>query len=55
MPSFTHIDEKGCVRMVDVTEKEPTNRTAVAQGIVYMKPATFKMIKNRKVKKGNVI
>jgi len=55
MPSFTHIDEKGNVRMVDVTEKEPTDRTAVAQGIISMNPSTFKMIKNRKVKKGNVL
>jgi len=55
MPSFTHIDEKGSVRMVDVTEKEPTNRTAIAQGIVIMNPATFSKIKNQKVKKGNVL
>jgi cyclic pyranopterin phosphate synthase len=55
MPSFTHIDEKGSVRMVDVTEKEPTDRRAVAQGIISMNPSTFRMIKNRKVKKGNVI
>lgn len=55
MPSFTHIDEKGSVRMVDVTEKEPTDRKAVAQGVVSMKPSTFRMIKNRKVKKGNVL
>ena len=55
MPSFTHIDEKGSVRMVDVTEKEPTDRKAVAQGIISMNPSTFRMIKNRKVKKGNVI
>jgi cyclic pyranopterin monophosphate synthase len=55
MPSFTHIDEKGNVRMVDVTEKQPTDRKAVAQGIVSMKPSTLTMIRNRKVKKGNVI
>lgn len=55
MPSFTHIDEKGSVRMVDVTEKEPTDRRAIAQGIISMDPSTFRMIKNRKVKKGNVI
>lgn len=55
MPSFTHIDENGRVRMVDVTEKEPTVRTAIAQGVVSMKPETFRMIKNRKVKKGNVL
>jgi len=55
MPSFTHIDEKGNVRMVDVTEKEPTERKAVAQGVISMNPSTFRMIKNRKVKKGNVL
>ncbi len=41
--------------MVDVTEKEPTDRRAIAQGIISMDPSTFRMIKNRKVKKGNVI
>ncbi|MDP3286363.1 MAG: cyclic pyranopterin monophosphate synthase MoaC [Desulfobacterales bacterium] len=55
MPSFSHIDKKGCVRMVDVTEKEPTDRKAVAQGIISMNSTTFSMIKNRKVKKGNVL
>ncbi len=55
MPSFTHIDENGNVRMVDVTEKKSTERKAVATGTVSMKPSTFRMIKNRKVKKGNVL
>ncbi len=55
MPSFTHIDEKGNVRMVDVTEKEPTDRKALAQGVISMNTKTFRMIKNKKVKKGNVI
>jgi len=36
MPEFTHIDKQGSVRMVDVTEKEPTLRVAVAQGNVSM-------------------
>ena len=55
MSSFTHIDEKGRVRMVDVTDKEPTVRTAVAQGIVSMKPETFEKILDQTVKKGNVL
>jgi len=41
--------------MVDVTEKEQTDRRAVAQGIISMNTDTFMMIKNRKVKKGNVL
>ena len=41
--------------MVDVTGKDTTVRTAVAQGIVSMNPETFEMIQNQKVKKGNVL
>jgi cyclic pyranopterin phosphate synthase len=55
MDSFTHIDEEGRVRMVDVTEKPDTLRTARARGIVTMKRDTFDKIKNQQVKKGNVL
>ena len=55
MSSFTHIDDKGRVRMVDVTEKQPTVRVAVAGGAVIMRPATLKFISDQKVKKGNVL
>jgi len=55
MSSFTHIDEKGRVRMVDVTAKQPTVRVAVAGGVVLMEPETLKMIQDRNVKKGNVL
>ncbi len=55
MSSFTHIDDKGRVRMVDVTEKKPTDRVAIAQGIISMTPETFNKIKDHKVKKGNVL
>jgi len=55
MSSFTHIDDKGRVRMVDVTDKKPTVRTATASGTVFMKPETLSMIENQEVKKGNVL
>ena len=55
MSEFTHIDEKGRVRMVDVTAKEPTVRTALAGGMISMSPETFDAIQNQKVKKGNVL
>jgi len=55
MPEFTHVDEKGHVRMVDVTEKEPTLRVAVAGGTVSMNRETFEKIKDNRVKKGNVL
>ncbi len=55
MADFTHIDEKGRVRMVDVTEKEPTIRIAVAQGRISMTKDTFDKIRSSSVKKGNVL
>jgi len=41
--------------MVDVTEKRPTLRVAVAQGIVSMNPDTFEKIMNQTAQKGNVL
>jgi cyclic pyranopterin phosphate synthase len=55
MSTFTHIDKDGCVRMVDVSEKEPTSRVAVAQGVISMNPETLENIYNQNVKKGNVL
>ncbi len=55
MSKFTHIDEKGQVRMVDVTAKKPTERTAVAGGMISMNSETFEFIENQKIKKGNVL
>ena len=55
MEEFTHIDKEGHVRMVDVTDKKPSERVAVAQGVVSMNPATFEKIQKQTVKKGNVL
>lgn len=55
MPSFTHIDDQGRVRMVDVTTKESTLRVAIAQAIISMDPDTFEKIEHKTVKKGNVL
>ena len=55
MPSFTHIDTDGHVRMVDVTEKKATLRTAVAQAVVTMSVETLAKIQDHSVKKGNVL
>ena len=55
MPKFTHIDDEGRVRMVDVTKKKPTVRTAVADVAIHMNPETMDLIRSHKVKKGNVL
>lgn len=52
---FTHMDDKGRVRMVDVSEKSETHRIAVARGIVHMTPGTFKKIQEQNIQKGNVL
>ena len=55
MTDFTHLDDKGRVRMVDVSEKSSTLRTAMARGKISMSPETFDKIQNQSVKKGNVL
>ncbi len=55
MTDFTHIDDEGRVRMVDVTEKACSDRRALAQGKITMIPDTFEKIQNRSIKKGNVL
>ncbi|NLB52528.1 MAG: cyclic pyranopterin monophosphate synthase MoaC [Syntrophomonadaceae bacterium] len=52
---FTHINEQGQARMVDVSGKEDTERAATAQAIIQMQPATLELIKTGGVKKGNVL
>lgn len=52
--SLTHIDESGNARMVDVSQKENTFREAVAEGRVYMKPGTLRMIIEGNMPKGDV-
>ena len=53
--SFTHIDDNGQVRMVDVTAKKISERIAIAKGAISMQPSTFSMIYNLSLKKGNVL
>ncbi len=55
MGKLTHIDDQGRVRMVDVTQKRPTERTARAQAVVTLQPETLGMIQDQTVKKGNVM
>ena len=53
--SFTHIDESGKARMVDVGGKPDTQRVAVARGSIVMKPETLALIKSNGFQKGDVI
>lgn len=55
MSELTHIDEAGHAHMVDVTDKAVTQRIAVAQAIVSMKPETLKLVVEGGHKKGDVL
>ena len=55
MKDFTHLDEDGRVRMVDVGDKSDTKRTAVTGGRIFMQPETLERIMDARVKKGNVL
>ena len=52
---FTHLDESGRARMVDVGEKAVTRRTATAAARVTMAPATLQMILDGGHQKGDVL
>ena len=52
---FTHFDESGRARMVDVGDKDITKRTAVASGRVLVNPDTFELIRSGGMKKGDVM
>ena len=55
MAGFTHFDKEGKARMVDVSDKAETERSATAKGSVIMQPATLALIKDGGVKKGDVL
>lgn len=52
---FTHFDAKGNARMVDVSEKAVTSRTAVAEGTIQLSRVAFDAVEQKTVKKGDVL
>ena len=50
---LTHQDQAGRPRMVDVGEKERTRRTAVAEGVIRMTPATLRQLEEGRTPKGD--
>ncbi|WFN92070.1 cyclic pyranopterin monophosphate synthase MoaC [Gordonia sihwensis] len=52
---FTHLDDAGQARMVDVTEKNPTVRSATAQGFVRCSPQIVATLRDGAVPKGDVL
>ena len=55
MSEFTHFNDQGRARMVDVGEKPVSTRTALAAGRVLVNRETFEKIRSGGVKKGDVL
>jgi len=52
---FTHLDAEGRARMVDISDKEETDRVAIAGARVVMRPETLERIRSGDVAKGDVL
>jgi cyclic pyranopterin phosphate synthase len=55
MTKLTHVGPSGDARMVDVSEKATTERAAIAEGRVVMRPETLALIRSGDAKKGDVL
>ena len=55
MSGLTHVDESGRARMVDVSDKEVTTRTATAHGVLTCKRETLEQVRAGTAPKGSVI
>ncbi len=53
MNALTHQDESGRARMVDVGAKDASRRTAVAEGVIRMAPATLQALEQGRTPKGD--
>ena len=54
-PQLTHVDSRGAARMVDVSAKEVTVRTATASGQVEVSPAVVELLRGPGVAKGDAL
>jgi cyclic pyranopterin phosphate synthase len=55
MAEFTHFDAEGKAAMVDISDKDITERVAEARGSIIMQPETLAMIRDGSVKKGDAL
>jgi cyclic pyranopterin monophosphate synthase len=55
MSKFSHTDESGKARMVDVGDKPVLRRSATARGFIHLRPETLTLIAENQIKKGDVL
>lgn len=54
MANLTHLNDLGDAEMVDITSKEPTARTAIAEALVDLTPKVAKAISDKTLEKGDL-
>jgi cyclic pyranopterin phosphate synthase len=54
-PSFTHLDDKGQARMVDVGAKAVTARVAIAEAVVRLSSETYRLLNDQALPKGDAL
>jgi len=54
-PRLSHVDESGAARMVNVSDKPPQRRRAVAAGALICQPATIRALRRKALPKGDVL
>src|SRR5262245_20204892 len=52
---LSHVDRRGRARMVDVSAKAVTEREAVAEATIRMRPETLRLIRGHRIAKGEVL
>lgn len=55
MGKLSHVNDEGRANMVDVGEKKIQFRSARAEGFIHLQPETIELIKDNKLKKGDVL
>ena len=55
MEKFTHVDDRGKANMVDIGNKKPQRRRAVAKGTLSLSSETLELIRENRIKKGDVL
>ncbi|MBM7601564.1 cyclic pyranopterin phosphate synthase [Virgibacillus halotolerans] len=55
MSDFTHFNEQGRARMIDIGEKKETERTAIARSSVHVSKEIYEKITTNQIKKGDVL
>ena len=53
--TLTHLNREGEAQMVDISDKKIVRREAAASGTIFLQPAAIELIKNNRVKKGDVL